>query len=43
MPAEDLETLSDRCASLEASLCRIGLPMERIGAPDELRGVLSPF
>jgi hypothetical protein len=29
VPAEDLETLSDRCASLEASLRRIGLPLER--------------
>lgn len=43
VPAEDLETLSDRCASLEASLRRIGLPMERIQADDELRGVLGTF
>ena len=43
VPAEDLETLCDRCASLEASLRRIGLPMERIQATDELRGVLSGF
>jgi hypothetical protein len=43
VPAEDLETLSDRCASLEASLRRIGLPMERIQAAEELRGVLSRF
>jgi hypothetical protein len=28
--AKDLGTLSDRCASLEASLCRIGLSLERI-------------
>jgi hypothetical protein len=43
VPAEDLETLSDRCASLEASLRRIGLPLERIGDVGELRGVLSGF
>jgi hypothetical protein len=43
VPAEDLETLSDRCASLEASLRRIGLPLERIQATDEPRGVLSGF
>jgi hypothetical protein len=43
LPGQDLETLSDRCASLEASLRRIGLPMERIQATDELRGVLGVF
>jgi hypothetical protein len=43
VPAEDLETLSDRCASLEASLRRIGLPMERFQAADELRGVVGAF
>lgn len=43
IPGEDLEMLSDRCASLEASLRRIGLPMERIQATDELRGVLGAF
>jgi hypothetical protein len=43
VPAEDLETLSDRCASLEASLRRIGLPMERIQAADELAAVLNGF
>ena len=43
VPGEDLETLSDRCASLEASLRRIGLPMERIQATDEVRGVLGAF
>ena len=43
VPAPDLETLSDRCASLEASLRRIGLPMERIQTADELRGVLGAF
>jgi hypothetical protein len=26
VPAEDLEALNDRCASLEASMRRIGLP-----------------
>ena len=43
MPAEDLETPSDHCASLEASLRRIGLPMERIQAAHELAGVLNAF
>jgi hypothetical protein len=43
IPGEDLETLSDRCASLEASLRRIGLPMERIQATNELRSVLGAF
>ena len=43
VPAEDLESPSDRCASLEASLRRIGLPMKRIQGGDELRGVLSAF
>ena len=43
VPAEDLESLGDRCASLEASMRRIGLPMERISDPDELRGALSAF
>ena len=43
VPADDLETLGDRCASLEASMPRIGLPMERVLATDELRGVLSGF
>jgi hypothetical protein len=41
--AEDLEMLSDRCAALEASLRRIGLPMERIQAAHELAGVLNAF
>jgi hypothetical protein len=43
VPAEDLETLSDRCASLEASLRRIGLPLERISAIADLQAVLSGF
>jgi hypothetical protein len=43
VPAEDLETLSDRCASLEASLRRIGLPLERISNRLELAGLLSSF
>ena len=30
VPAEDLESLSSRCASLEASKRRIGLPLERL-------------
>lgn len=43
VPGDDLETLSDRCASLEALLRRIGLPLERTGATDELRSVLGAF
>src|SRR5262249_30054899 len=43
VPAEDLETLSDRCASLEAAMRRIGLPLERISDTDELRDALSGF
>jgi hypothetical protein len=43
VPAEDLETLGDRCASLEASLRRIGLPLERVQATDQLRAVLGAF
>ena len=35
--------LSDRCASLEASLRRIGLPLERVQAADELAAVLNGF
>ncbi len=41
IPAEDIETLN-RCTSLEASLRRIGLPLERIGAT-ELTWVLNGF
>jgi hypothetical protein len=43
VPAEDLETLSDRCASLEASLRRIGLPLERISNRLELTALLASF
>jgi hypothetical protein len=43
VPAEDLEALSDRCASLEASMRRIGLPLDRIARHWELRDVLSGF
>ncbi|MCA1648371.1 MAG: hypothetical protein LC797_23900 [Chloroflexi bacterium] len=41
VPAEDLETLSDRCSSLEASLRPIGLPLERIQVRAELTWVLN--
>jgi hypothetical protein len=34
VPASDLETLGDRCASLEAAMRRIGLPLERISDED---------
>lgn len=43
VPAEDLEALTDRCASLEASMRRIGLPMERLTATDQLRDVVGAF
>jgi len=43
VPAEDIETLSDRCANLEASMRRIGLPMERLTSPEALRDALSGF
>jgi hypothetical protein len=43
VPAEDLETLGDRCASLEGSVRRMGLPLERISDDRELRGALSAF
>jgi hypothetical protein len=43
VPAEDLETLGDRCTSLEASMRRIGLPLERVADPrDALGGFLTP-
>jgi hypothetical protein len=43
VPAEDLETLGDRCASLEVSMRRIGLPLERISDPrDALSAFLTP-
>jgi hypothetical protein len=43
VPAEDLETLSDRCSALEASMRRIGLPIERLTADGALRDALSGF
>jgi len=43
VPAEDLETLSDRCASLEASLRRIGLPLEGDPGRTRAQGVLNAF
>jgi hypothetical protein len=43
VPAADLETLNDRCASLETSMRRIGLPMERLVNNQELRDALSEF
>jgi hypothetical protein len=43
VPAEDLETLSDRCASLETSMRRIGLPLERVSTlHDALGAFLTP-
>jgi hypothetical protein len=43
VPAEDLETLSDRCASLDASLRRIGPPLERVSATGgEMQGAFEP-
>ena len=43
VPADDLELLADRCSSLEASMRRIGLPMERISGGEDLRNALSGF
>jgi hypothetical protein len=43
VPAEDLETLGDRCASLEASMRRIGLPLERLTSSEALRDALGGF
>ncbi|MBV9172813.1 MAG: hypothetical protein JOZ81_22315 [Chloroflexi bacterium] len=43
VPAQDQEQLTDRCASLEANMRRIGLPMERIVESGELRRTLAPF
>jgi hypothetical protein len=43
VPGEDLEQLGDRCASLEASMRRIGLPLERLTSSEELRSVLGAF
>src|SRR6266571_1374492 len=43
VPAPDLETLSDRCASLEASLRRIGLPLEGDPGRTRAQGVLNAF
>jgi hypothetical protein len=40
---EDLEQLGDRCASLEASMRRIGLPLERVKEPGvALSAFLTP-
>lgn len=43
VPADDLEQLGDRCAALEASMRRIGLPLERISEDEALRDALSGF
>ncbi|HVQ42379.1 MAG TPA: hypothetical protein VMS54_09235 [Vicinamibacterales bacterium] len=43
VPAEDLEALGDRCASLEASMRRIGLPLERLASSEALRDALGGF
>jgi hypothetical protein len=43
VPAPDLETLGDRCASLEASLRRINLAPDRVVEPRELEHVVSTF
>jgi hypothetical protein len=43
VPAEDLETLSDRCASLEASLRRIGLQWSGYRPPTSCAASWAPF
>jgi hypothetical protein len=43
VPADDLEQLGDRCASLEASMRRIGLPLECLTSTEDLRNVLGAF
>jgi hypothetical protein len=43
VPAPDLETLNDRCASLEASMRRIGLPLDRIVDEDQLVARIAAF
>ena len=43
VPAENVEQLGDRCTALEASMRRIGLPLERLTSSQELRDALSAF
>jgi hypothetical protein len=43
VPAPDLETLDDRCASLVAAMRRIGLPLERVLDEDELLARITAF
>lgn len=43
VPADDLEQLGDRCASLEASMRRIGLPLDRLATKHEFQNALSAF
>src|ERR1051326_3417801 len=43
VPADDVEQLADRCAALEASMRRIGLPLLRIESLNELTEVLGTF
>ena len=43
VPGDNPEQLADRCAGLESSMRRIGLPIERIEPPEELKSVLAAF
>jgi hypothetical protein len=43
VPADNMEQLGDRCASLEASMRRIGLPLERVPSIEDLRTALGAF
>jgi hypothetical protein len=41
VPADNVEQLADRCASLESSMRRIGLPLQRVEEPAELRSLVG--
>jgi hypothetical protein len=43
VPADNVEQLGDRCAALEASMRRIGLPIERLASAHDLNNALSGF
>jgi len=45
VPAPDMETLTDRCADIESSMRRMGLPIERLAGADltgALQALLTP-
>jgi hypothetical protein len=41
VPADNAEKLADRCASLEASMRRIGLPLQRVEETADLRALVG--